>query len=190
MLKIKEFYHRSKERMNPEGLVISGTLAGASILAVPPVQAGLTFLTYELGRDVSLDNIKLFAIAFFGLVNAASVILETETLKKHQYSVSPVTSVINTTTGRPMISSVAGHAINFTEVYGVNPVNLVSIVALLEGDQGRLFIENAIGVTATLGLWKIGLNSLILNNHIEPVVKKFKNIKNKFSQRFQKKNPI
>ncbi len=45
---------------------------------------------------------------------------------------------------------------------------------------GRLFVENALGVGLSIGLWNIGFNSLILNHHIDPIVRKMRQARNLF----------
>lgn len=190
MSSIIEAFQRAKHRINPEGLEISATLTGASIFVIPPLQAALTSVLHEISREVPPDVIKLGAVGILACLNAASIIVESRTLRKKQYSASPIASTINVATGKPILSSALGHIVNFAISSGLNPVNIVNIVSLMAGDQGRMFAENAVGVGLALGLWNIGFNTLILNHRIDPVVKVMKNAQQAISKRFQRKrNP-
>jgi hypothetical protein len=183
---IRERLQQAKQRINPEGLAVSGTLAGASILAIPTVQAALTYSINEFSKEIPTDAIKYTALGILACTNLASIAIESRTLKKQQYSASPIASSINVATGKPVVSSALGHTVNFIQSYGLNPVNLISVGSLLAGDQGRLFAENAIGVGVALGLWNIGFNSLISNNRIEPIVGKMRDIRQTISERLHR----
>lgn len=140
-------------------MAISGTLEGASILAVPALQVALTYVINEISKGVPTDLIKLTAIGLLACVNIASIAVESRTLKKQQYCASP----------------------------GVSIVNFANVISLMSGDQGRLFTENALGVGLSLGLWNIGFNSLILNHHVDPVVKKMRNVRETVSKHFRRR---
>lgn len=191
MSRVREALQQAKQRINPEGLVISSTLTGASIFAIPTFQAALTYVLNEISREVPTNIIKLGAVGILACVNAASIVVESRTLRKKQYSASPIASTINVATGKPILSSSLGHIINFAQSYGlINPVNIANTIQLIAGDQGRMFAENAVGVGLALGLWNIGFNTLILNHHIDPVVKGMRNARQAISKRFKRKqNP-
>jgi len=80
-----------------------------------------------------------------------------------------------------------GHGTNFLRTYVLNPVNFANVISMTLGDQSRLFTENALGVGLSLGLWNIGFNSLILNHHVDPVVKKMRNIRETVSRHFKRR---
>ncbi len=187
MVNIIETLKQAKKRINPEGLAISATLEGASILAVPALQIALTYTINEISKGIPTDLIKLTALGLLACVNIASIIVESKTLKKQQYCASPGVSIVNIAIGKPVVSSILGHGANFLRTYVLNPVNFANVISMMSGDQGRLFAENALGVGLSLGLWNIGFNSLILNHRVDPVVKKMRNIRETVSKHFRRR---
>lgn len=187
MLNAKESLHHARQRIKPEGALICGTLAGASFVAIPAMQTTLTYVFNEISREVPTDVLRFAAIGLLGLINLASITVESRTLKKQQYSASPFASAANIATGRSVGSSILGHSINFGQSFLVNPVHLVSLPALMSGDQGRLIAENMMAVSLSLGIWNIGFNALISSNHIDPVVKGIRNVGDIVSNKLRNK---
>jgi hypothetical protein len=110
-------------------------------------QAYLTFLTHEIGENVSPEWIQILAVAIIGLANLISVAVETKTLNEKGYSASPMSSVFKVFIKNSMGIASAGHAINFAQMYLANPVHLLNFLSLQSGGGNRLFFENAVGVT-------------------------------------------
>lgn len=85
------------------------TLSLASHAVMIPLEAGITYVVHEAGNDVDQTLLKILAIGIIGIANMASVAVETKTLQKQGYSASPVGSMLNTLTGKPVIASVGEH---------------------------------------------------------------------------------
>ena len=64
-----EAYRSAKERVNPDGLIVSGTLSGTSFAVLPLLNSGLTFAIHELGKDANPDIVKIATIGALAVSN-------------------------------------------------------------------------------------------------------------------------
>lgn len=182
MANFKEAYISAKNRVNPEGLAISTLIAGSSPFVLVPTQAMVTLGIHELSKSVDPTTMGLVAIGTIALFNTASIIVESRALLKEQFCDSPVTNIINVISGKPTLSSFLGHLGHFGEN------GIVSLLTLINNDQGKLFSETALATNLVLGCWNLFFNSMILSGNIDPVVKGLKKARKKVKHVFTRKN--
>lgn len=178
-------YNAAKEAAHPDKILIAGLIAASSVPAIVPLQIFLTYLTHETSKDISPEGIQILAVAIIGLANAISIAVETKALEKKQYSASPMSTILKVFIGNSLGISSAGHMINFVQIYLANPVHLLNFLTLQAGGGNRLFVENAIGVTLSLSLWKLIFNGLILLIDIDKLKEPAKKISNKLKTKKQ-----
>jgi|GEM_PF-4674699 len=181
-----EQYEAAKKAVHPDKILVAGMIALLSVPVIVPLQAYLTFLTHEVGENISPEWIQILAVAIIGLANIVSVALETKVLDEKGYSASPMSSIFKVFIKNSMGIASAGHAINFSQMYIANPVQLLNFLSLQAGGGNRLFFENAVGVTLALSLWKLVFNGAILYFDIEVLKVPAK----KISQRLKSKQDV
>lgn len=165
-----ELYRNARQRVNPEGLAISTTISTASLGVIVPMEAGITYVLHEVGKEVDPNILKFATIALLGIANMASVAIEAKTLKKKQYSSSPIGSTLNVATGKPLLSTVGELAFNHAQLTVFNPINAVAIA----NSDSQLLAESVAATSFTLSAWSIPMNTLILQGRIDPVVNKMR----------------
>jgi hypothetical protein len=165
-----EAFRSARHRINPEGLAASTTLSAVSPFTMIPMEAGVTYAIHEAANITDPNLLKLAVIGILGIANAVSVNTEVDTLRKKNYSASPVGSALNIATGKPLLSSIGEHAVNYAQLSMLNPINAV---ALINGD-GRLLLESAGATSLALTIWLTSMNTLISQGRIDPVVNRIK----------------
>lgn len=173
MLKTIEVLRAARQRINPEGLAISLTLAYTSPAVIVPLEAGLTYVIHEIGKGTDPNLLRLTAIGVFGLASAISVATEARALRVQEYSASPTASLLNVLTGRPFLAALGGHLFNYTQLLVLNPINMVAIISA----DGRLLAESVGSTSLALTLWLTTMNSLISAGRIQPVVEKIRAVR-------------
>src|SRR3989339_836804 len=127
MSNVLEAFKSARQRINPEGLLVSGACSYVSPAVMIPLEAGLTYAVHELAKDTDPNLLKIGVIGALAVANAVSVITESKALQRREYSASPVASALNILTERPLISSITGHLVNYAGLSVVNPINLAAI---------------------------------------------------------------
>lgn len=163
-----EKYEAAKRAVHPDKFVVAGGIALLSIPILVPLQSYLTYLIHESGEQLSTEWLQILAVAIIGLANTISIAVETKALEEKQYSASPMSTTLKVFIKNSLGIATAGHAINFAQIYLVNPVHLINFYSLQVGGGSRLFFENAIGVTLALSAWKLFFNTgiIYLNNEV------------------------
>jgi len=164
MPNIIEAYRAARKRVKPEGLAFSGTCSFISPAIMLPIQGGITFAAHEIAKEIDPNLVKFFTIAIIGLANALSLIAETKALSRENYSDSPLATTFNILTGRPFLSSLAGHFLNYAQLSVLSPIE-----ASIVGDK-NIILEGAIASTLTLPAFSIPLNTLVLTGRARPFV--------------------
>lgn len=186
--KLTNYLNQVWERFNLEGMTFTGVL-GVLSLGLIPVHSTLTVLLHESSEQISDEQMWVIAIAILGAVNLVGIPLEAKTLKKTHYSSSASATALYDATGNAWLGSIVNHLQHYPRAIAFNPIVYVKIWELMMGqggitwltlqevigrEGGRLTAESAITVTATLGLWSIAFNHLILTEKAEPVVDKIR----------------
>lgn len=166
MSKVIEAFRSAKKRINPEGLAISTTIAVSSLPVILPLEGITTYAMHEFSKDADPDVFKFLTIGILGLINAVSIATETKALQVDHYCASPTASGLNVATGRPFASSFLGHAINYAQLFVLNPINYAAVFE----QNTQLLTESAVGTSVALTVWLTLMNALILQGKIQPVV--------------------
>ncbi|MCL4416864.1 MAG: hypothetical protein M1365_09235, partial [Actinobacteria bacterium] len=111
---------------------------------------------------------------------------EAKTLESNGYCASPVSSTFYVLTGKPLSSSIAGHAVNFVEATVANPLNIFSAVT----NNRELLIENELSSLMVLGGWLTALNTLILQGKTRPFVDGVKKMRQSAVEKLKRKEKI
>lgn len=187
--KLTNYLNQVWQRFNLEGMTLTGAL-GVLSLALVPVHSTLTVLIHESSEHISDEHMWVIAVAVLGVVNLIGIPLEAKTLEKTHYSSSASATATYDATGNPWLGSVVNHLQHYPRAVALNPIVYAKIWEMLIGqgmtwhglqeligrEGGRLTAESAITVTATLGLWSIAFNYLILTERAEPVVDRIRQI--------------
>lgn len=177
MKNLLEAYEGARRKVVPEGLAFSGAVTLSSPAVMLPIQAGLTYAAHEIAKDADPNLLKFIAIALIGIANAASVTAETKALSRENYSASPVATTLNILTGKPLLSSIGGHLVNYAGLSVLSPIE-----AAIAGDR-KVLLEGAVATTLTLPAWFTPLNTLVLTGKTRPFVEKVAGIRRNILKR-------
>ncbi len=177
-----EAFRSARERINPEGLAFSTAVTFVSPAVLPAVSAGVTLAVHELAKETNPELMKILAIAVLGTLNALSVTAETKALKADNYSASPVSSSLHILTGKPLLSSLAGHALNYAHLSLLKPINWYAITT----KNSELLIESEGSTTMMLTAWFTTLNALVLTGKTKPFVEKVKEVRLAIGNKFRR----
>lgn len=167
MSRFTEAFRCARQRINPEGLAVGAALSYISPAVMIPMQAGLTYVIHEIAQDADPDIFKICAIGLLGIANAISVGAETRTLRSNEYSASPVASTVNILTGKPLVSSIGSHLVNYAQLSILNPIN----AAAIWNQDTQLLAESASATSLTLTAWFTGLNILLSRGKTKEVIR-------------------
>ncbi len=182
--RIKQYLTGVRDRFNLEGITLTGAIGLLSI-GLLPIHSTLTVWLHESSEHVSDEQMWMLAIAILGIVNAINIPMEAKTLEKTHYSSSATATALYDATGQPWLASIINHLQFYPRAIALNPVIYYKLwqelanrggihwsglqdVVLSEGS--RLTAESAVAVSATIGLWAIAFNYLILTDKTQPVV--------------------
>lgn len=173
MPNVIESFRSARRRINPEGLVFSASVTAASTAILPAFSAGVTYAVHELAKETDPTLIKILAIGILGILNGASVTVETKALRSKEYSASPVSSTLYVLTGKPLLSSLGGHAINYAQISVLNPINIFSVAT----KNNELLVESEGSAAFILTIWLASLNTLVLKGKTQPFVNGVKKVR-------------
>lgn len=159
-----EAYRSARQRINPEGLAFSGAVTLSSPAVMLPLQAGITYAIHEIAKEANPTLLKFVAIGVLGIANAVSVAVETKALTNENYSASPVATSLNILTGKPLLSSIGGHFVNYAGLSVLSPIE-----AVISGNN-KVLLEGAVATTLTLPAWFTSLNTLVLTGKTRPFI--------------------
>lgn len=178
-----EVIRSARQRINPEGLMFSAAVTAASPAVLTSAASGMTFIIHQLAQEVDPNLMKIGTIGVISLLNIASVIAETKALKSHEYSASPVSSSLYILTGRPLISSLVGHLLNYAQISVLNPINVFAIAT----NNTELLIESEGSASLVLTAWFTTLNTLVLQGKTQPFVDKVRQIREGVQEKFRRR---
>jgi hypothetical protein len=172
---------RGRRSTNGEAFGISTTLAISSGFILPAVQSALTLTVHEIFNNEKLRFAGILVFGAAALVsNAASVYIEYKALKEKGYSNSPVTTGANKLIEKPALISLASHVYHLAVLGLINPVNIMTFINILNGDQtSRLVLENALSIATVNAGWNILTDGLIWKEKITPLVRKLEKVNKK-----------
>lgn len=182
MPNIKESFRSARKRINSEGLMFSGAVTAISPAIIPTVGAGVTFAVHEIEKDADTALVRILTVGVLGLLNAASVATETKALRDHNYSASPLSSTLNVLTGKPLLSSLGGHLVNYAQLSALNPINIFSVAT----KNSELLLQSETALSLTLTAWFISLNSLVLQGKTQPFVEGVGKVRQAIRKRLKK----
>jgi hypothetical protein len=166
----KEYFHRVAQRVHPEGWTAALTTDATSIFVLPGAQA-LIALNLHTGMDMTDPKLAV-AAALTGI----SLITDWYALLKKGWDISIVGCIAQAISGRPSLSAIAEHAINY-----IGPFNLVNIGALATGIATGKFsflADNIMAAPFVLAPWYIIMNTFIGHGQADKVLKPIKTIEN------------
>lgn len=181
MSRFRESLRSARERINPEGAIVSTTISAASNAVMLPMEAGLTYLVHEATAITDPTLLKLAATAALGVANLASVRTQAKALKEKEYSASITGSTINILTGKPLLSSVGEHLLTYGILFFTNPINAVALISR----NNELLMESAAASSFAYTFWATTWNRLIVNGRADPIVEKMRSARHSISQKFK-----
>lgn len=179
-----EAFLNARKRISPEGLAFSGAVTLTSPAVLPTVSAGVTYAIHEIARETDPTLTRVLAIGIIGLLGSVSVAIETKALKSNEYSASPTSSTLYFLTGRPLLSSLGGHAVNYGQISIINPINIFSAATR----NNELLADSEISSTLVLTSWLTTLNALVLKGKTKPFTDGVKKMRQKIGRRFNKES--
>lgn len=181
MLNPIETLRSVRQRINPEGLMFSAAVTATSPAIIPSVGAGMTFIAHRLAQENDPDLTKIAAAGIIGLMNVASVVVETKALESHKYSASPISSSFYVLTDRPLLSSLFGHFVNYAQISVLNPINIFAVAT----KDTQLLIESEGAFSLALTSWFTSLNTLVLLDKTRPFIDSVKKIREAIQEKFR-----
>jgi hypothetical protein len=163
---IENYAHRVAQRIHPEGWTAALTTDATSIFVLPGAQA-LIALNLHAGMDMTDPKLAV-AAALTGI----SLITDWYALHKKGWDISIVGCIAQAISGRPSLSAIAEHAINY-----IGPFNLVNIGALAAGIATGKFsflADNIMAAPFVLAPWYIVMNTLIGHGQADKVLNPIK----------------
>lgn len=166
---------------NKEAFGVSTTLAVSSGFILPTVQSAMTLTVHEILNNERLRPVGMIALGITTLAaNLVSLYVESKALKEKGYSNSPVTTGAFKLTEKPKLVALASHIYHLAILGLINPVNIVTFVNILNGNQAeRLVIENALSIATINAGWNILTDGLIWKDKIKPLAETLEKVNNK-----------
>lgn len=177
-----EIFRSARQRIYPEGLLFSAAVTATSPFVLTPASAGLTFIIHQVTKETEPNVTKLAAAGAIGILSAISIAVETKALESHKYCASPTSSSFYILTGRPLISAICGHLVNYAQISILNPINLYAVATK---DLG-LLIESEGAAALTLAAWLITMNALVLKGKTRPFVNKVKQVREVLGEKLKR----
>jgi hypothetical protein len=160
----RAYFHHVRQRFNPEGSTLAVSIDIASIFILPVAQA-LIAINLNTGIDITDPKLAV-ATALTGI----SVIAARYSLSKKGCDISAVGCIAQAITGKPTLSAIAEHAINY-----IGPFNLVNIGALVTGNL-PFIVKNITAAPFVLAPWCIAMNTLIGHGQADRVLNPIRKI--------------
>ncbi len=174
-----EYLHHVTERVNPEGWTAATATDIASWAVLPTAQA---LIAINVNTGLNIMDPKIAAAA--GTATLVSIAADRYALSKRGWDISIVGCVAQAITGRPTLSAILEHTINY-----VGPLNVVNIAALTTGNFS-LLSENIMAAPFVLTPWYITMNLMIGHGTADRVINPIKKAREatwgKFKQKIRK----
>ncbi|MGA2911454.1 MAG: hypothetical protein ABSE17_02325 [Candidatus Levyibacteriota bacterium] len=161
-IKPREYFHHVGQRINPEGWTTATATDITSFFVLPGAQA-LIALNLNMGLDMTAPKLAV-AAALTGI----SLMADWYALRKKGWDISIVGCVAQAITGKPALSAMLEHTINYMGPFNV--VNIGAITAGIATGNFSFLIDNITAAPFVLAPWYIVMNTLIGHGQADKVL--------------------
>lgn len=185
-MNIREWYQDAKARTDPDILAASGALALGGAASVAPIEGlaamGINAIQEFTKGEPSFTRLGLVAASI--ALNSYSIYNGKKALEEERIAASTGSVILNTATGKPLLSSAIDH---FANIGALTAVNFGTDIATASGNESDLtgaIFRGGLIASFEVAAWNIGVNKLIRAKKIEPVVERIKKTRESVTERF------